>query len=258
VKSVAMAVILLSASCAVSGGEEIRYTVDGADFVSYIARPPVSSNLRGGVLVVHEWWGHNAYVRRRADMLAKLGYVALAIDMYGDGKVAEHPSDAGKFANEVRKNMNAGERRFQAALNLLTSQPDVSPDRIGAIGYCFGGSVVLDMARRGLPLAGVVSFHGSLDGLSEVHAGAVKGRVLVLNGANDSFIKPEQIATFKKDMDAAKAKYRVINYAGAKHSFTNPDATEIGKKFDLPLAYNAVADARSWEAMRSLLETALR
>jgi dienelactone hydrolase len=253
-----MALVLLGVSCVAIGGQEITYTVDGTNLKGYIARPAESGVKRGAVLVVHEWWGHNAYVRHRADMLAKLGYVALAVDMYGDGKVANHPSDAGKFAGEVRNNMDAGERRFRAALELVASQPDVNPDRIGAIGYCFGGGLVLEMARRGLPLAGVVSFHGSLAGLSPVQAGAVKGRVLVLNGADDPFIKPEQIATFKNEMDAAGANYRFINYAGAKHSFTNPDATDNGRKFNLPLAYSAVADVRSWEAMKSLFETALR
>lgn len=255
---IASALILLGAAFAASAGEEISYTVDGTTFKGYIAHPKASADKRGGVLVVHEWWGHNAYVRRRADMLADLGYVALAVDMYGDGKVADHPSDAGKFAGEVRKNMDVGEQRFRAALKVLQSQPNVASDRIGAIGYCFGGSVVLDMARRGVPLAGVVSFHGSLAGLSPVQSGAVKGRVLVLNGADDPFIKPEQIAAFKKEMDAVGADYRFVNYEGAVHSFTNPGATENGKKFDLPLAYNADADAKSWEAMKMLFVSVLR
>jgi dienelactone hydrolase len=250
--------LLVAASCAATAGEEIHYTVDGTTFNGYIARPAESGSKRGGVLVVHEWWGQNQYVRRRADMLADLGYVALAVDMYGDGKVADHPDDAGKFASEVRNNMDAGERRFRAALDLLRSQPDVAAERIGAIGYCFGGGVVLEMARRGLPLAGVVSFHGSLGGLSPARSGAIKARMLVLNGADDPFVTPEQIAAFKKDMDAVGADYRFINYPGVLHSFTNPDATENGKKFNLPLAYDAKADAQSWEAMKQLFEDVLR
>jgi dienelactone hydrolase len=250
--------LLLGVSYVAMAGEEISYTVDGTTFKGYIARPSGSGAERGGVLVVHEWWGHDDYVRRRADMLAELGYVALAVDMYGDGKVADHPEDAGKFAGEVRKNLDYGEQRFRAAFDLLSSQSDVAAGRIGAIGYCFGGGLVLEMARRGLPLAGVASFHGSLGGLSPVKSGAVKGRVLVLNGADDPFIKAEQIAAFKKDMDAAGANYRFINYPGAVHSFTNPDATENGKKFNLPLAYNAEVDAKSWAAMKELFEDVLR
>lgn len=191
-------------------------------------------------------------------MLAELGYVALALDMYGEGKVAEHPKDAGKFAGEVRKNMDVGERRFRAALELLQSQPDVDSERIAAIGYCFGGGVVLEMAQRGLPLSAVVSFHGSLGGLSVVEPGTVKAKVLVLNGADDRFVKPEQIATFKQDMEAAGVDYRFINYPGALHGFSNPAATENGKKFNIPLAYDAQVDAQSWAEMKALFEKTLK
>ncbi|MFK7966691.1 MAG: dienelactone hydrolase family protein [Burkholderiaceae bacterium] len=239
-------------------GQEITYSVDGTTFNGYLARPDKVEGTVGGVLVVHEWWGHNDYVRRRADMLAELGYVALAVDMYGDGKLADHPKQAGQFAGEVRKNKGVAEKRFRAAMDLLKEQTGVSGDHIGAIGYCFGGSIVLEMARLGLPLAGVASFHGSLGGLSPVEAGAVKARVLVLNGADDPFIKAEQIEAFKKDMNAAGADYQFINYPGALHSFTNPAATEKGKKFDLPVAYDEQADKQSWEAMKELFDSVLR
>ena len=240
-----------------SAGEEVTYSANGVSLKGYIARP-ATSGQHAGVLVVHEWWGNNDYPRKRADMLAELGYVALALDMYGDGKVAEHPKDAGKFAGEVRKNMQVGEQRFRAALKLLGDQPDVDGERIAAIGYCFGGGVVLEMARRGLPLSAVVSFHGSLGGLSPVEPGNVKGKVLVLNGADDPFIKAEQIAQFKQEMEEADADYRFINYPGAVHGFTNPAATEVGKKFDLPLAYNEQVDAQSWAEMKKLFENALQ
>jgi dienelactone hydrolase len=151
-----------------------------------------------------------------------------------------------------------GELRFRAALELLKGQPDVDGGRIAAIGYCFGGGVVLEMARRGLPLSAVVSFHGSLGGLSPVAPGTVKAKVLVLNGADDRFIKPEQITKFKQDMEAAGVDYRFINYPGAVHSFTNPAATENGKKFNIPLAYNAQADAQSWAEMKALFEKTLK
>jgi len=249
----------LGITFAASAGEEVAYTADGTTMHGYIARPMMDGGgKRPGVLVVHEWWGNNDYTRKRAEMLAGLGYVALAVDMYGGGKVADHPSDAGRFAGEVRKNMNAGEARFRAAMEFLQSQPDVDGARIGAIGYCFGGGVVLEMARRGLPLAGVASFHGSLGGLSPVEPGAVKAEVLVLNGAADPFVKPEQIAAFEQEMDAAGAEYTFVNYPGTLHSFSNPDATANGERFDLPLRYEPQVDAHSWEQMRRLFERVLR
>jgi dienelactone hydrolase len=188
-----------------AAGEEVKYTAGDTTMHGYIAKP-VNPN-GGGVIVVHEWWGNNDYTRRRADMLADMGYTAIAVDMYGDGKVADHPKDAGMFAGEVRKNMDAGEARFRAAFDLLAKQDGVDATKIGAIGYCFGGGVVLEMARRGLPLASVASFHGSLGGLSPAQPGMIKAKVLVMNGADDPFIKPEQIEQFKKDMDAAGAEY---------------------------------------------------
>lgn len=239
-------------------GEEVSYQVNGSTFNGYIARPAKATTNGGGVLVVHEWWGHVDYVRRRADMLAELGYVAMAVDMYGDGKVADHPEDAGKFMREVLGNMEAGEKRFRAAFDLLKRQPGVEDGKIGAIGYCFGGAMVLEMARRGVPLASVASFHGSLGGLSPIGPGGVEARVLVLNGADDPFIKAEHISKFKQDMDAAGADYRFINYPGAVHSFTNPAATERGQKFGLPLAYDADVDARSWAEMKALFEATLK
>lgn len=154
--------------------------------------------------------------------------------------------------------MDVAEKRFRAALSLLAGQPDVDSRRIAAIGYCFGGGVVIEMARRGLPLAGVVSFHGSLATQTPAKPGAVKAKVLVLNGADDPFVKPEQIEAFKKEMQAAGVDHRFINYAGAVHAFTNPDATENGKKFNLPLAYNADADRQSWEEMQRFFGSVLK
>ena len=241
----------------VSAGEEIKHSVGNAKMTAYLAKPAPAKDVKGGVLVVHEWWGHDNYARVRADMLADLGYVALALDMYGDGKKADHPKDAQGFMMEVVSNLDLGEQRFRAAYDILKSQPEMSGEKIGAIGYCFGGAIVLEMARRGLPLAAVASFHGSLGPLTAVEKGAVKAKVLVLNGADDPFIKPEQIAKFKTDMDMAGADYEFINYPGAKHSFTNPEATERGKQFSLPLEYNETVDWQSWMAMQKLFEEAL-
>jgi dienelactone hydrolase len=204
---------------------------------------------------VHEWWGHDDYARKRARMLAELGYTALALDMYGDGKQAHHPDDAGKFSGEVRKNMPMAEARFKAAMELLKSQPSVADDDIAAIGYCFGGGVVLEMARRGLDLDGVASFHGSLGTSSPAQKGQMKTQVLVLNGEADPFTKPEQIDAFKQEMQNAGVDYQFINYPKAKHSFTNPEATSYGKQFNMPLEYNAEADKQSWAELQRFFKT---
>jgi len=238
----------LSAQAAIVG-EEVSYRAGDTLLKGYLAYDDAVQGKRPGILVVHEWWGHNAYARKRAEMLAGLGYTALAVDMYGDGKTAAHPEDAGKFSGAVRRNLPLMKARFDAARAFLNTQASVDPGKNAAIGYCFGGSVVLEMARAGEDLDGVVSFHGSLGGLGPV-TGTVKARVLVLNGADDPFTSAEQIDVFKDDMDAAGADYTFINYPGAKHSFTNPDADTFGKQFGLPLAYNADADAASWQAMQ--------
>lgn len=231
-------------------GEEVAYESDGTTLKGYIAYDDQVQGKRPGILVVHEWWGHNEYVRERARMLAALGYTALALDMYGDGKQADHPEDAGKFASEVRSNMPEAEKRFRAALALLRLHPTVDAKKIAAIGYCFGGGIVLEMARRGVDLKGVVSFHGSLATTNPARKGEVKARLLVLNGADDPFTKPEQVAAFKEEMKKAEVDYTFIDYPGAKHAFTNPQADRFGEEFNMPLAYNPEADKQSWSEMQ--------
>jgi dienelactone hydrolase len=249
----------LAAASVALAGEEVTYSADGTKLKGYIARPAAGGGKRPGVLVVHEWWGNTPYVRKRADMLAELGYVALALDMYGDGKTADNPKDAGALSGESRKNLDVAEKRFAAARALLARQPDVDASRIAAIGYCYGGGIVLEMARRGSDLAGAVGFHPSgLVGPAPAKSGAVKAKVLVLNGAADPFVKPDQIAAFKKEMQDAEVTYTFIDYPGAVHAFTNPAATENGKKFNLPLAYDADADKKSWAEMQRFLQTVLK
>jgi len=243
---VLLAAFAINGAQAAVVGKEVTYHAGNTTLKGYIAYDDSIQGKRPGVLVVHEWWGHNAYARHRADMLAALGYTALAVDMYGDGKQANHPDDAGKFSGAVRKNMPQAEARFRAALKLLHKHPSVDRNKTAAIGYCFGGGIVLEMARRGLPLDGVASFHGSLGTASPAQKGKVKARLLVLNGADDPFTKPEQIAAFKQEMESAGVDYRFINYPGARHSFTNPQADEFGQRFNMPLAYNEKADKASW------------
>jgi dienelactone hydrolase len=188
-------------------------------------------------------------------MLAALGYTALAVDMYGDGKQAMHPDEAGKFSGDIFKNFDVGKARFLAAEDYLKQQPTVDPGRIAAIGYCFGGGVVLNMARQGADLAGVASFHGNLKAVKPAGPGMVKAKIRVYTGGADKLVPPEAVDAFKKEMADAKADYRITVYPGALHSFTSPDATKLGKKFNLPMAYDAQADKESWQDMKEFFST---
>ncbi len=233
---------------------EVAYESDGLTMKGYLAYNDQFEGPRPGVLVVHEWWGHNDYSRKRAEMLADLGYTALAVDMYGDGKQADHPEDAGKFVQEVFSNFGAALKRFNVAMELLKSHPTTDANRIAAIGYCFGGATVLSVAREGYDLKGVVSFHGSLGTPRPAEKGKVKARVLVCHGSDDPFVTPEQMAAFKAEMESAEVNYEVKIYEGAKHSFTNPDADANGKKFGMPLEYNKAADEASWADMKAMFK----
>jgi dienelactone hydrolase len=243
-------------SAAATQSGEVHYRDNDTTMHGFLARPG-GEERRPAVLVVHEWWGHDEHARRRAQMLAELGYVALAVDMYGEGRLADHPDDARRFMSEVRQNMDLGERRFLAALDVLRNHPEVDPERIAAIGYCFGGSMVLEMARRGHDLKGVVSFHGGLATENPAQPSQVKSRVLVLNGAADPLVTQEHIEAFKAEMEAAEVDYRFVNYEGALHGFTNTEATRFGQEFGMPLAYDAEADAASWEEMKQFFESLL-
>jgi dienelactone hydrolase len=239
-------------------GKEVKYTSGKTTLKGYLVWDDAVRGKRPGVLVVHEWWGQNEYARRRAKMLAELGYVALAVDMYGDGKTATHPEDAAKFSAEVMKNAEVTKSRFVAGLEFLQGQSATDPKRIAAVGYCMGGGVALDMARTGLSLRGVATFHGSLGGSVKAQPGAVKAKLLVMTGAADTFIPAEQVEAFKKEMTAVGADFRVIEYPGAKHSFSNPDADELAKKFGMPIAYNAEADRLSWGELKQFLVTVFK
>lgn len=233
-------------------GEEVTYSADTTQLKGYIAYDETLKGKRPGVLVVHEWWGHNAYSRERAEMLAELGYTALALDMYGNGKQASHPEDAGKFSGMVMQNLDAAQARFDAALQVLKSHPTVDPGHIAAIGYCFGGSVVLTMADAGKELDAVAAFHSGVQ-LPIMPNDRLKARVLVCNGADDPFIPAESVMAYKRAMDSIHAEYTYIAYPGAKHSFTSKAADSLGRKFNLPLAYQEKADKESWEELKKLL-----
>ena len=237
-------------------GVEVSYSTDSTEMNGYIAYDQNKVGKRPGVLVIHEWWGHNEYTRERADMLAELGYVALAVDMYGEGKVANHPDDARKFMMSVMSNMGEGEARFKKALELLKSNENVDSEKIGVIGYCFGGSVALTMANAGYDIDAVAAFHSGVQ-LPIMPKEGIKAKVLVCNGAADPFVSEESVVNYKSMMDSVGADYTYISYEGAKHGFTNKGADSLGVKFGMPLAYDENADEQSWEELKQLFATAL-
>ncbi|MDD2929622.1 MAG: dienelactone hydrolase family protein [Sideroxydans sp.] len=256
---VSLALFCLSATAiAAVEGVEVTYSANGTTLKGWLAYEGHAMGKRPAVLVVHEWWGHNAYARKRANMLAELGYVALAVDMYGDGKQAMHPDDAGKFSGEVAKNRPMAKARFEAAMKVLRDDPRVDGSKLAAIGYCFGGSVVLNMAREGEPLRGVASFHGGLATDTPAQKGKVKAKVRSFTGAEDKMIPAAQVHAFEQELKAAGVDYKTVVYPGAMHSFTNPDADAYGKKFNLPLAYDATADKDSWQQLQRFLAEVLQ
>ncbi len=235
-------------------GKEVSYGGGGALMKGYLAYNPDVNGKRPGILVVHEWWGQNDYARMRARMLADLGYVAFAVDMYGNDSVATNPTDAGRMAGESMRNLDTAKARFDAALDVLKQQPSVDPSRIAAIGYCYGGGVVLQMARLGDPLAGVVSFHGSLPSDFPAAPGEVKTKMLICNGADDPVNPPAKVAGLRKALDSLGIDYKFVDYPGAKHAFTNPASDSVGKLFSIPVAYNEAADKGSWAEMQTFFQ----
>ena len=234
--------------------QEIPYTAaDGTQMVGYYAYDDAVEGKRPGVVVVHEWWGLNDYAKQRARDLAELGYSALAIDMYGEGRNTEHPKDAMSFMQAALADADAAKARFNAGLDLLKQQQQTDAGKLAAVGYCFGGKVVLDMARQGVPLDGVVSFHGALATQTRAAPGSVKARVLVEHGSADSMISLEDIAALNSEMVAAGADYTFVNIPGAKHGFTNPGADKFQEK-GVDVAYDKQADERSWADMQRFLE----
>ncbi len=226
----------------------LPYSAGGIDMVGYFAQASDTPSSPG-VLVLPEWWGLNDYIRRRTEDIARLGYSALGVDLYGAGKAVGHPDEAGPLMNEVLENMEAGTLRLQAALAALIDQPGVDPSRLAAIGFCFGGAMALHLARIGTEMKAAVSFHGALDSFREPTPGSIKARILVCHGDADEFISKESIQAFHGEMKSAGANYEFISYPGALHGFTSPEADENGRKYGLPLAYNESADKESWQAM---------
>ncbi len=234
--------------------QEIPYTAaDGTEMVGYYAYDDAIEGKRPGIVVVHEWWGLNDYAQSRARDLAELGYSALAIDMYGEGKNTEHPKDAMSFMQAALADADAAKGRFNAGLDLLKQQQQTDAGKLAAVGYCFGGKVVLDMARQGVPLEGVVSFHGALATQTRAAPGSVKARILVEHGSEDSMVSAEDAAALSSEMIKAGADYQFVSLPGAKHGFTNPGADKFQEK-GVDVAYNKAADERSWKDMQRFLD----
>ena len=228
----------------------VNYSVNGTMMNGVVF---FDENIRGkrpAILVVHEWWGLNDYPKMRARQLAELGYIAMAVDMYGSGKVGANPKEAQDLATPFYQDPQLAKSRLEAAQNKLKEFAETDPDKMAAIGYCFGGSVVLNSAKLGADLKGVVSFHGGLAGVKP-DKNLLKANILVCHGGSDKFVPQHDVDVFKHQLDSVGAIYTVNVYPNATHAFSNPDATATGKKFNMPIEYNAEADKNSWNDMKS-------
>src|SRR5437870_79244 len=242
--------VLVSSAGAAVQTKKIAYKHGDLECQGYLAWDDAVEGPRPGVLVVHEWWGLNDYARGRAEQLAKLGYLAFAADMYGEGKVTEHPKKAGEMASKVRANLQDWRKRAAAALDVLTAQPQCDKTKLAAIGYCFGGSTALQLAYSGADLKAVVTFHAALPAPKPEEAKQIKPTILVCNGADDKFIPEDAIKAFRDALDKAAVKYEFVSYPGAVHSFTVPGAD---KHNNPGMKYNKSADEDSWKRMTALL-----
>ncbi|MGN6530312.1 MAG: dienelactone hydrolase family protein [Ginsengibacter sp.] len=231
--------------------DSINYEIDGKRYDGFIFYNEDQKGKRPGIVVVHEWWGLTDYTRMRAKELAKLGYIALAADMYGNGQIAPDPKVAQELATPFYKDPSLDKTRLDAAINFLKKYPQTDTAEIAAIGYCFGGSVVLNAAKLGSDLKGVVTFHGGLEGVKPPKG--MKTKFLICHGGDDQFENPN-VAEFKKEMDSAGADYTFKIYPNATHAFSNPEATAMGQKFNMPIKYNAAADSASWNDMKVFLK----
>jgi dienelactone hydrolase len=252
---IALAAMLLTGSVeAAVQTSTVTYQHGGMEYKGFVAWDDAVQGKRPGVLVVHEWWGLDEYARTRARQLAQAGYIAFACDMYGQGKTAEHPEDAQKFATAVRKNVEDWRARAIAGLDVLKSQPPCDSSKLAVIGYCFGGSTALQLAYSGADVKAVATFHAALPTPSAEEAKSLKARLLVCHGAADTFIPEAAIKSFREALDKAGARYEFVSYPGVVHSFTVPAADAR----NLPgMKYDKQADADSWARLTKLLSESL-
>jgi dienelactone hydrolase len=230
--------------------ENVTITVSGVSYKAFIAYDENVKGKRPAVLVLPEWWGLNDYPKMRARKLAELGYVAMALDVFGDGKVAANPTEAQQLTGPFYKDPNFAKARLDQAIKVLKALPQTDPFNVAAIGYCFGGGVVLNYAKLGADLKGVVSFHGGVSGGAPVDKNLLKAKVLVCQGGSDKFVPQKDAETFKHKLDSIGVDNTLKVYPNATHAFTNPDATATGKKFNMPIEYNPEADKNSWDDMK--------
>ena len=229
--------------------DNITYMADSVTMNGYVVYDENMEGVRPAVLVVPEWWGMNDYSKMRATELAKLGYIAMAVDIYGNGLTADNPDSAGKYAMPFYQNPQMTKARIDAAIAKIKTYSQTDAANIAAVGYCFGGGILLNTARLGSELKAVVSFHGSLNG-TPAEKSLLKTNILVCHGGADPFVPIAEVNQFKKQMDSIGAAYTFKEYAGALHAFTNPNATAMGEKFKIPIQYNAAADTASWKDMK--------
>jgi len=237
--------------------ETVSYNSDTVTMNGFVAYDSGSTEKRPVVMIIHEWWGLNDYTKQRARQIAGLGYVAFAVDMFGGGKTVDNPTDATAQVTPIYSNLETIKTRFDAAIAKAKMLEQADASKMAAIGYCFGGALALANARMGADLDAAVSFHGNLL-LGPADKEKLKASVLVLHGAADPMVPPAEVAQFRKQMDSLGVNYKVVEYPGALHAFTNPNATEIGKKFSIPIAYDAGADSASWNEMKAFLGQAFR
>lgn len=245
-----LALAALPAAAAIQH-KAVTYEHEEAKLTGHIYWDDATEAKRPGVLVIHEWWGLNDYAKKRARMLAELGYVAFAADMYGDGKVTDKPPQAKEWMQEITADVEGWRERAGLGLKQLVDSGLVDQQRTAAIGYCFGGATVFQMSYADMPLQGVVSFHGALPAAPEEAKGKIGPSILVLHGQADSFVAPEVVTNFRNKLDEAGANWEMNTYGGARHGFTNPDAGSFGIE---NLQYNATADRRSWARMQAFFD----
>jgi dienelactone hydrolase len=230
----------------------ISFQEEGKTFESSVSLPKDMKDKVPLVVIVPEWWGRNDYVMKRSQMLNDLGYATLPVDLYGNGQNVQTPAEAQALATPFYQNPMMGVERLNKYISMAQKDPHVDASRIYVIGYCFGGTQALNLARSGADVKGVVSFHGGLE--SSLKSQGIKARVLAINGLADKMVPAKQRAAFEKEMKALHADYKIKNYKGAMHAFTNPAATEIGKKYNIPIAYNKKADEGSWKDLMEFLK----
>lgn len=238
--------LIFAAATAFAQFDTLRYKIGEKDFIGFVAKPKKITPETKTIIIVHEWWGLNDYPKMRAEQLAKEGFIAFCLDMYGNSQSVETPADAEKLASPFYADPKLSYEHFMGGYNALVADPQVNKEKIAAIGYCFGGSVVLNAAKMGAPVDAVVCFHGGLAGVP-VDKNKLTAAVLVCHGEADAFVPQEQVEAFRNDMAANGEDLTFIAYPDATHAFTNPKATETGKKFNMPIAYNKAADKKSYK-----------